>query len=521
MCASACHEGAIEMVNGKARLVSDEYCDGLGDCLPECNAGAIEIIERESLPYDEEKVKDKKEDGDKEDDDKNESHDTDLEFKPIVGNVKESIVTSIQENKFKNFKCIEENGSYKIYDSEDNHIATLTKVDEDWQIHSNKTFEEIEELMLGEDVNEDDHKPGSLVKIKSTGQTGTVDSWSGTEKVYKVLLDDGTGTVVDVPDDDIEMYDVIEENHNKPGSKVKIKSTDQTGTIQGWHDAEGVYTILLDDGGETIDVPDEEVVTIEEIGESKVNEMPKNKFALSQDIITNMIELAMQYTDSDEALAAANNEWTNLQELVDCLSDYIKPRDAKAFMKAAMIIAKQNNLELHEMELIHEDHIKPGAKVKCKCGKTGTVQSWEDNIQKYIVLTDDGETLEYEDDELTPIAEHVMELGKDYNFTNDIGTVIAVYENSFVVSWDKGGTKEIEYDELEVKETDAATVYNVPGMGNVMLPGSGKDGSGDRFDNDSVIPANAGLNRKMGRYQMKKLKTIDDFIKNSLQENKK
>jgi len=62
LCASACHEGAIEMVNGKARLVSDEYCDGLGDCLPECNAGAIEIIERESLPYDEEKVKDKKED---------------------------------------------------------------------------------------------------------------------------------------------------------------------------------------------------------------------------------------------------------------------------------------------------------------------------------------------------------------------------------------------------------------------------------------------------------------------------
>ena len=62
LCASACHEGAIEMVNGKARLVSDEYCDGLGDCLPECSAGAIEIIERESLPYDEEKVKDKKED---------------------------------------------------------------------------------------------------------------------------------------------------------------------------------------------------------------------------------------------------------------------------------------------------------------------------------------------------------------------------------------------------------------------------------------------------------------------------
>ena len=33
-CASACHEGAIGMVNGKAVLLRDDYCDGLGDCLP-------------------------------------------------------------------------------------------------------------------------------------------------------------------------------------------------------------------------------------------------------------------------------------------------------------------------------------------------------------------------------------------------------------------------------------------------------------------------------------------------------
>jgi Fe-S-cluster-containing hydrogenase component 2 len=57
LCVTACHEGAIEMVNGKARLVKDEYCDGLGDCLPECPTGAIEIIEREAAPYDEEAVK--------------------------------------------------------------------------------------------------------------------------------------------------------------------------------------------------------------------------------------------------------------------------------------------------------------------------------------------------------------------------------------------------------------------------------------------------------------------------------
>ena len=35
-CAEACHEGAIAMVDGKARLMRDDYCDGLGDCLPTC-----------------------------------------------------------------------------------------------------------------------------------------------------------------------------------------------------------------------------------------------------------------------------------------------------------------------------------------------------------------------------------------------------------------------------------------------------------------------------------------------------
>jgi len=51
LCVEACHEGAIQMVDGKAQLVSDQYCDGLGDCLPACPAGAIEIIEREADPY--------------------------------------------------------------------------------------------------------------------------------------------------------------------------------------------------------------------------------------------------------------------------------------------------------------------------------------------------------------------------------------------------------------------------------------------------------------------------------------
>lgn len=56
LCVHACHEGAIELIDGKAVLISDEYCDGLGDCLPECPTNAITIIERESKAYDEEAV---------------------------------------------------------------------------------------------------------------------------------------------------------------------------------------------------------------------------------------------------------------------------------------------------------------------------------------------------------------------------------------------------------------------------------------------------------------------------------
>ena len=55
-CAAACHEGAIEMVNGKARLTREDYCDGLGDCLPACPTGAITFEEREAPAYDESAV---------------------------------------------------------------------------------------------------------------------------------------------------------------------------------------------------------------------------------------------------------------------------------------------------------------------------------------------------------------------------------------------------------------------------------------------------------------------------------
>lgn len=55
-CAKACHEGAINMVNGKAKLTREDYCDGLGDCLPTCPTGAIKFVQREAPAYDEEAV---------------------------------------------------------------------------------------------------------------------------------------------------------------------------------------------------------------------------------------------------------------------------------------------------------------------------------------------------------------------------------------------------------------------------------------------------------------------------------
>ena len=53
LCAAACHEGAIGMVDGKAKLLREDYCDGLGDCLPACPGDAISFEMREAPAYDE------------------------------------------------------------------------------------------------------------------------------------------------------------------------------------------------------------------------------------------------------------------------------------------------------------------------------------------------------------------------------------------------------------------------------------------------------------------------------------
>jgi ferredoxin len=56
VCATACHEGAIDMVDGKAKLVREHFCDGFGDCLPGCPTGAITFEEREAPEYDHQAV---------------------------------------------------------------------------------------------------------------------------------------------------------------------------------------------------------------------------------------------------------------------------------------------------------------------------------------------------------------------------------------------------------------------------------------------------------------------------------
>jgi Fe-S-cluster-containing hydrogenase component 2 len=55
-CVPSCAEGALQIIDGKARVVADLYCDGLGACLGECPLGALQVVEREADEFDEEAV---------------------------------------------------------------------------------------------------------------------------------------------------------------------------------------------------------------------------------------------------------------------------------------------------------------------------------------------------------------------------------------------------------------------------------------------------------------------------------
>jgi Fe-S-cluster-containing hydrogenase component 2 len=56
-CVTSCAEGALEIVNGKAKVVRDRFCDGLGACIGECPEGALKIVERDVAEFDEAAVK--------------------------------------------------------------------------------------------------------------------------------------------------------------------------------------------------------------------------------------------------------------------------------------------------------------------------------------------------------------------------------------------------------------------------------------------------------------------------------
>ena len=56
LCVPNCPEGALQVIDGKARLVSDLFCNGLGACIGHCPEGAITVEKREAEPYDEKKV---------------------------------------------------------------------------------------------------------------------------------------------------------------------------------------------------------------------------------------------------------------------------------------------------------------------------------------------------------------------------------------------------------------------------------------------------------------------------------
>jgi MinD superfamily P-loop ATPase len=59
LCVQGCHEGALQLIDGKARVINEVFCDGLGACIGECPVNAIETEEREAAPYDENAVMEK------------------------------------------------------------------------------------------------------------------------------------------------------------------------------------------------------------------------------------------------------------------------------------------------------------------------------------------------------------------------------------------------------------------------------------------------------------------------------
>jgi len=421
-------------------------------------------------------------------------------------------------------------------------------------------------------VNESDHKPGTKVKIVDTGAVGTIQGWVGPqnneEGFYKVLLDDGTGTVIDVLDAGVETIEEIGDNKGtaptivlegaiQKGTKVNFKGA-AVGEIIATGKGKDLFKEFnskfpknmlnvmarfekSDDDCAAIKYKDNAVLIYknseieDKIKESVVNETK----LLSKDVVQTIIDLSMQYTDDDGAVAAANQEWKNINDLVLYLKDYINPRDIKQFSTSAQRIAKDNHLNLSEMS------IKLGEDYKFE-NKTGTIMAifedsflveWENGNSEEMVfefkvnivgikgnefhITIDGHDYGYEPIEGSGLsAEELVQKFKGIMKFSAGRALAWLKKNANLVAGSKRGEKLVKkFMGENVTETEAATTYNTPGMGNVYLPGKDTEGSGDTFGIDTTIPANAGLNRKQGRYQTKRLHSLQSFIKNSLQES--
>lgn len=59
LCTTGCHQGALQIINGKAKLIDDSYCDGLGKCMPKCPTGAMSIVQRKAEKFENSKNKEK------------------------------------------------------------------------------------------------------------------------------------------------------------------------------------------------------------------------------------------------------------------------------------------------------------------------------------------------------------------------------------------------------------------------------------------------------------------------------
>jgi len=106
-------------------------------------------------------------------------------------------------------------------------------------------------------INEDDLVPGTKVKIKETGETGEIDSWSDETNKYIIIVGD---TSNEYGDDEIEIIESeqITESDKKPGTEIKIKGEDIKGTVLSWSDDTKKYIVELENG-DTRELGDDEI----------------------------------------------------------------------------------------------------------------------------------------------------------------------------------------------------------------------------------------------------------------------